>query len=203
MQSILDQKKILVKKKKAEYEANCDRRQLERIEDLQKKAEQAKMIRIMKKEAKNSRVKYFDKKYSMIKERIGKDIELEEERIKNAKKMAVELADYGLQINDELHEIEDYHRSVETEFYNFGDIVCRNPVNMVNCAPLNPALMQQKAKIDRKGSDVRETSKRTQTSMGHAQETRLVSQKVAPPEQDFAYLPDLGEDDYKGYLDSD
>lgn len=54
------------------------------------------MIRIMKKEAKNSRVKYFDKKYSMIKERIGKDIELEEERIKNAKKMAVELADYGL-----------------------------------------------------------------------------------------------------------
>lgn len=34
MQSILDQKKILVKKKKAEYEANCDRRQLERIEDL-------------------------------------------------------------------------------------------------------------------------------------------------------------------------
>ena len=75
MQSILDQKKILVKKKKAEYESNCDRRQQERILDLQRKAEQAKLIRIMKKEAKNSRVRYFDSKYTMIKDRICRDIQ--------------------------------------------------------------------------------------------------------------------------------
>lgn len=161
------------------------------------------MIRIMKKEAKNSRVKFFDTKYSMIKDRICKDIELEEEKIRNAKKLAAELVDYGFQINDELKEIEEYHRDIEKEFYSFGDIVCRNPVNTVHSAPLNPSLIQQKAKIDRKGSEPRESSKRTQTSMLQTQEARLIQQKVAPPEKDFAYLPDIGEDDYKGYLDSD
>ena len=119
------------------------------------------MIRLMKKEAKNSRVKFFDTKYTMIKDRICKDIQLEEERIEKAKQLAAELVDYGLQINDELREIEDYHRDVEKEFYSFGDIVCRNPINSVGITSPNPSLIQQKAKIDRRGSEPRESSKRT------------------------------------------
>jgi hypothetical protein len=31
----------------------------------------------------------------------------------------------------------------------------------------------------------------------------MVAADIAPPEEDFAYLPDLDEDDYKDYLNSD
>jgi hypothetical protein len=71
---LLDNKKVLVKMKKADYETNCERRQRERIEDLQRKAELANHIRAIKKEAKNNRIKYFKHKYDMTKERIRNDL---------------------------------------------------------------------------------------------------------------------------------
>jgi uncharacterized membrane-anchored protein YjiN (DUF445 family) len=117
MQNILDRKKVLVKKKKAEYEKNCDRRQRERMEDLRRKAESANRIRAMKKKAKNNRIKYFQKKYKFIKNRIRGDIMKEENRIQQTKKLAKNLLDYGTEINLELKELEKYHQKVEREFY--------------------------------------------------------------------------------------
>jgi hypothetical protein len=113
MQNILNQKKTMVKRKKAQYEKNCVRRQQEKMEDLKRKAESANRIRLMKKKAKNNRVKYFQKKYRFIKNRIRTDIKQEENRIQKTRNLARELLDYGTEINYELKELEKYHKKVE------------------------------------------------------------------------------------------
>jgi hypothetical protein len=51
------------------------------MEELQRKAESANRIRLMKRKAKNNRVKFFKKKYRFIKNRIRNDIKKEEKRI--------------------------------------------------------------------------------------------------------------------------
>lgn len=199
MQTILNKKKVLVKKKKAQYEINCERRQFEKMEELKRKAESANRIRLMKKKAKNNRVKFFQKKYKFIKNRIRKDIKVENNRIQTTRKLARELLDYGVEINQELRELEKYHSKVEKEFYKVGDIVCRYPAGLLNMdLKLNGDVL------------LTEGDEEPEQSMSHHPKEAekkvknvMIASQIAPPEEDFAYLPDMDEHDYKEYLNSD
>lgn len=200
MQNILNRKKFLVKKKKAQYEVNCERRQKERIEELQRKAESANRIRLMKKKAKNNRVKFFKKKYKFIKNRIRADIRQEEKRIRSTKVLARELLDYGAEINLELKELEKYHKKVETEFYKQGDMVCRHPAGLLS---VDIELDQHILETDRENENISSSGKGVDKNKGEGGERGkaiMITSGIAPPEEDFAYLPDLDEEDYKNYL---
>ena len=210
MQSILDEKKLLVKIKKAQYETNCDRRQQERIEDLQRKAESANRIRKIKKEAKINRIEFFNQKYKHIKDRITNDIQSEENRIIKTNKLAEDLLNYGAEINYELKELEKYHQKVDKQFYNAGDILCKNqnPASIIGMSlDWNKQL---KSKLTGKvNTEQIKSNYKTKNTIDHGSNDQIVETQIricssiAPPEEDFAYLPDMDEEDYKDYLNSE